>query len=472
MNQNTLQDWASTRIADFLGFGPEDAVPMVQYLLTFQTSDELAGHLQEMLGVSQEATAFIQEFIENRFPSKGGINSTNQDTQPFKANEPTKTKLWKDENNVYRKSDKDEVYMPGRTTKKSKKKAKEQSLLISDKLGPSKASSGQVLPEASASLKEEDSKNSKKKKGLTTAEWEEQYNKLMKETAATRAPCDCLATKHPLLTNCLNCGKIICAREGPGPCMFCNTPVFSQEQQIELLLELKKAKKAKSKSNFRRKVPAGQKSNMLYLDKVTGLSTHSRSDAEDAEALAKAQAHKDQLLEYDRTSARRSHVIDQAADFNMPVDPSDKWLSPQEKALALKLYQEQEKRKAFEEDRRKRGTHSITIDLLGRKVVTGPVIEAPDDGVKETLQELEKLKLEEARKSQSSKGSGYYAQNPLLKGVSAPKFISSKERSTSNQLSEEGLPRKKDSRRRVKLDHLDEDASKNASAAGAYSKET
>ncbi|ORX64415.1 zf-C2HC5-domain-containing protein [Basidiobolus meristosporus CBS 931.73] len=415
MNQNTLQDWASTRIADFLGFGPEDAVPMVQYLLTFQTSDELAGHLQEMLGVSQEATAFIQEFIENRFPSKGGINSTNQDTQPFK---------W--------------------------------------------AGS----PEASASLKEEDSKNSKKKKGLTTAEWEEQYNKLMKETAATRAPCDCLATKHPLLTNCLNCGKIICAREGPGPCMFCNTPVFSQEQQIELLLELKKAKKAKSKSNFRRKVPAGQKSNMLYLDKVTGLSTHSRSDAEDAEALAKAQAHKDQLLEYDRTSARRSHVIDQAADFNMPVDPSDKWLSPQEKALALKLYQEQEKRKAFEEDRRKRGTHSITIDLLGRKVVTGPVIEAPDDGVKETLQELEKLKLEEARKSQSSKGSGYYAQNPLLKGVSAPKFISSKERSTSNQLSEEGLPRKKDSRRRVKLDHLDEDASKNASAAGAYSKET
>ena len=36
-----------------------------------------------------------------------------------------------------------------------------------------------------------------------------------------RKYCDCQALVHPLVTNCLKCGKIICAREGDGPCMFC-----------------------------------------------------------------------------------------------------------------------------------------------------------------------------------------------------------------------------------------------------------
>ncbi|KAK9765078.1 hypothetical protein K7432_006884 [Basidiobolus ranarum] len=472
MNPNNIEEWASTKIAGFLGFGPEDAGPLVQYLLTFKTADELVEHLQEMLGTSPQTASFVQEFVELRFPPKPSSNSNSAtprqaNAQTFKPIEQAKSKQWKDEGNVYRKSDKDEVYMPGgRNAKKSKKKSKEQSLLISDTLSSSKSSASNALPQASAPHKEEESK---KKKGLSTAEWDEQYEKLLKETAATRAPCDCLATKHPLLTNCLNCGKIICAREGPGPCMFCDTPVFSQEQQMQLLLELKKAKKAKPKNNLRRKVPAGQKSNLLYIEKVTGSAVNTRSDAEDAEAMTRAQAHKNQLLEYDRTSAKRSHVIDQASDFSIPVDPNDKWLSPQEKALALKLYQEQEKRKAFEEDRRKRGTHSITIDLSGRRVISGPVIEAPDDGVNETLQELEKLKIEESRKAQASTSSGYYARNPLLKGINAPTFISSKQISKDEQreqASDEESPKKKNTRRRVRLDHLDEDTPR----SGANSK--
>ena len=36
-----------------------------------------------------------------------------------------------------------------------------------------------------------------------------------------RKPCDCQALVHALVNNCLKCGKIICAREGEGPCMFC-----------------------------------------------------------------------------------------------------------------------------------------------------------------------------------------------------------------------------------------------------------
>ena len=36
-----------------------------------------------------------------------------------------------------------------------------------------------------------------------------------------RHPCNCNARRHELLYNCLSCGKVICAQEGAGPCLFC-----------------------------------------------------------------------------------------------------------------------------------------------------------------------------------------------------------------------------------------------------------
>ena len=36
-----------------------------------------------------------------------------------------------------------------------------------------------------------------------------------------RLMCDCQAREHELVGNCLACGKIVCAQEGPGVCLFC-----------------------------------------------------------------------------------------------------------------------------------------------------------------------------------------------------------------------------------------------------------
>jgi hypothetical protein len=36
-----------------------------------------------------------------------------------------------------------------------------------------------------------------------------------------RIACDCQAQEHTLITNCLECGRIICMQEGRGPCLFC-----------------------------------------------------------------------------------------------------------------------------------------------------------------------------------------------------------------------------------------------------------
>ena len=35
-----------------------------------------------------------------------------------------------------------------------------------------------------------------------------------KEVFMERVKCDCMGQKHDLINNCLNCGKVVCAREG------------------------------------------------------------------------------------------------------------------------------------------------------------------------------------------------------------------------------------------------------------------
>jgi hypothetical protein len=41
--------------------------------------------------------------------------------------------------------------------------------------------------------------------------------------------CGCFGTVHQVINNCMNCGRVICAREGERACPFCGTPVLSDE---------------------------------------------------------------------------------------------------------------------------------------------------------------------------------------------------------------------------------------------------
>lgn len=51
-----------------------------------------------------------------------------------------------------------------------------------------------------------------------------------------RHPCQCLATKHQLVNNCLNCGRIVCAQEGSGPCYYCGSLVCTIDEEYQLSL--------------------------------------------------------------------------------------------------------------------------------------------------------------------------------------------------------------------------------------------
>lgn len=54
--------------------------------------------------------------------------------------------------------------------------------------------------------------------------------------------CNCVAARHSLLVaapNCLSCGKVICVKEGLGPCTFCGAPLLSSMEVQSMLRELR-----------------------------------------------------------------------------------------------------------------------------------------------------------------------------------------------------------------------------------------
>lgn len=106
--------------------------------------------------------------------------------------------------------------------------------------------------------------------------------------------CGCFGNRHPPLTNCLHCGRISCEIEGYDYCPFCN-----------------------------------------HL--ITKFIPSNKHDS--------ALAHKERLLEYDRTSASRTHVHDDQEDYF--VTQTSMWSSASEQEQASAL--EKERRRKLHE---------------------------------------------------------------------------------------------------------------------------
>lgn len=199
---------------------------------------------------------------------------------------------------------------------------------------------------------------------------------LTKDIAARR--CDCNATRHPLLTaapNCLNCGKIICVKEGLGPCTFCRRPLLSPGEIQGMIRELReergREKMALDASLHRRadvsKTPAPfsapRTGGPTPLEAELGLSI--------AEvAMRKAQEHRDRLLGFQAQNTKRTTVRDEVAEFETPDAGTNIWGSAAERAQQLKAQQkvlrEQEWNARPEYERRRQ---VLSLDLVGGKVV-------------------------------------------------------------------------------------------------------
>lgn len=245
--------------------------------------------------------------------------------------------------------------------------------------------------------------------------------------------CNCAGMKHEVLSaapNCLSCGKIICIKEGLAPCSFCNTPLITPRELQSMVRELReesgREKMAMHSAAHKRPEVARAPKPFSSYDSTPGTS--------DDEGLKKATEHRDRLLGFQATSAQRTKIIDQAADFETPSTGSNMWATPQERALQLKKQQKAMREMEWnaKEDYEKRRV-VVAIDLEGRQVVRKmEEIERPrEDSDEGDMGEgaydgaLERGGAAAATSSSTSKG-GTYSRNPLLKGMIKPVYDSGK----------------------------------------------
>ncbi|KAG8528644.1 uncharacterized protein KY384_006331 [Bacidia gigantensis] len=188
--------------------------------------------------------------------------------------------------------------------------------------------------------------------------------------------CTCNATRHPLSTvapNCLNCGKIICLKEGIGPCTFCSTPLLSSAQIVDMLDSLKQERGAERMrvNNAGHARPA---TTTIASSSSTLAPAHSSSSSAAAgvgkadETLNKAEEHRNRLLAFQRENAKRTTVHDEAADYETTTSS---WASPAERARQLQrqLKVKREQDWAARPEWEKRGkVLSINLGKGGRSV--------------------------------------------------------------------------------------------------------
>lgn len=151
-----------------------------------------------------------------------------------------------------------------------------------------------------------------------------------------RNKCDCQATSHNLVNNCLGCGRIVCEQEGSGACFFCGKLVCSEEEQRLINSQTKKGDNLK-KSLLDTKRPKG---------------------------LDEAMAQRNRLLEFDKNSERRTTVIDDESDY---FKSNSVWLSEVERKKLVSLEDELRGQKHAS-----RMSKKVTLDFAGRQVIDEP----------------------------------------------------------------------------------------------------
>ncbi|XP_041034583.1 activating signal cointegrator 1 [Carcharodon carcharias] len=305
---------------------------LIQYILSIESAEEIEDYIADLIqGTEGKKRTFIDELLKRWKRS-----------QELLA--PGQVQL-------YRKKDEvPDLSKAGDQLKKSKRKGrnKQEPLLVSESQLPVEEVK---TPMDLVKVQETNSASKKKTKYLSlyTKEGEDR----LAVTLPGRHPCECLGQTHKLINNCLGCGRIVCMQEGSGPCLFCGTLVCTKEEQEILVRDSNKSQKLRKK--------------LMGTTGAGNPDTFERELLPHQEmvlkaGLEKAVKHKDKLLEYDKTSARRTQVIDDESDY-FAAD-SNQWLSKQERDMLRK--REEELRELRHASHR---TKQITIDFAGRRIL-------------------------------------------------------------------------------------------------------
>ncbi|XP_001509179.3 activating signal cointegrator 1 isoform X1 [Ornithorhynchus anatinus] len=326
-----LRAWSMQQLRDTFGLDVSEEI--VQYVLSIENADEIREYVTDLLqGNEGKKGQFIEELI-TRWQRNG-------------------QRSFSDPPQMYRK--KDEVsdgQRPGDLLKKGRRKGRNRQEAPAF-VEPDCAVEEVKTPFDLAKAQEHSTSTKKKTKyvSLYTTEGQDRLAVLL----PGRHPCECLGQKHKLINNCLTCGRIVCEQEGSGPCLFCGSLVCTREEQDILQRDSNKSQK------LLKKLMAGTensgKVDLLNKDLLP------RQESRIKTGLEKAVKHKDKLLEYDRTSVRRTQVIDDEADYF--ATDSNQWLSKVEREALQK--REQELRDLRHASRLSK---KITIDFAGRQIL-------------------------------------------------------------------------------------------------------
>ncbi|XP_055911392.1 activating signal cointegrator 1 [Eupeodes corollae] len=299
-----MEKWLKDRLSCCLDFDvPDD---MVKFIMTIKTSEELDDYFESLLNAEyDEHRLFIADCKQRLFskiiPSK-------------KAPMPTQPQL--------------------KTTKKQDKTAP----------GSGTTSGGNAGGSGGGGVGGGKKKN--KFVNLFTNDGKIPNTIMLKG----RRHCNCEASKHNLINNCLSCGRIVCEQEGSGPCLFCGELVCSMEEMQLINSSTKKGENLKK----------------TLQEKGGG------------EALRKAIEQRDRLLEFERNSEVRTEVIDDESDY---FQENSVWLSDIEREKLERLKQEMHDKRHMN-----RSERQVKMDLFGREIEEEAI---PEDYEKRVRQEIQ-----------------------------------------------------------------------------------
>ncbi|XP_061616734.1 activating signal cointegrator 1 [Phyllopteryx taeniolatus] len=366
-------------------FGLEASEDIVKYIISIEKAEEIEEYVGDLLqGTDGRKGQFIEEFLcrwkktQRQAGDAAGLFILKESVTATDSQDTTKD-----------------------SQRKSKRKGRNKQELLT-------VSQTDLEPEAVKTpidlmrVQESGTTSSTKKKSKFTNLYAQEGQDKLTVILPGRHSCDCLAQKHRLINNCISCGRIVCEQEGSGPCLFCGKLVCTKEEQEILLRDSNKSQKLRKKL-------MGDGGERDYL---------AHQEAKMKAGLQKAVQHKDKLLEYDRTSVKRTQVLDDESDYF--ATESNKWLSTAERDKLRKKEEElRELRHASRKDRK------ITLDFAGRQVLDeGNNLNEYYNKLEETLQAMN---IDSAAKSPLYKRQGGQQNlrelvNPNIK-QSAPEWV-------------------------------------------------
>jgi hypothetical protein len=474
-----LEKWALPQLSKLLPLDDESLKQIITYTETLPKASA-AEHLGNLLGDSPAAIEFITTFNSRRqqppasFASAAGQAREDlsgvpkpklkkKKAAPFnKLPEPRRPEPFSDTTGAYLKKNEDD-YMSGRPrTKKESGLANALSLnpnpdalqvpgsgSNNSSATPSRTASPRLPPSAAGRLISDSKPSSRSASpaskgktkvtitggtpmhGQSTAlndlesairELEVQTNPSLAPTAEenARRRCSCMAQRHALLDaapNCTNCGKIICVKEGLGPCTFCNSPLLSANEiqsMIRILREERGKEKQEANNAAHKRAEVAMKPRPFSGSQYPTPGGSAPTSDSEPEKLSAAKQHRDRLLAFQAQNAKRTKIHDEAADFETPESGQNMWSTPAERALQLKKQQKilrEQEWYARPEWEKKRVVASI--DLVGGKVVRRmATMERP-----KTPESEEDIIPEQSSQKPSE---GAFSKNPLLGGLIRP----------------------------------------------------